>query len=180
MISNSGSSSVVDCLRTPCAWSTSPLPSRFGSRIEEASSYSKSRQNGLGVLSAHHRPSRGFLPKRRASATRKSGRTVRLFEKRANQCSDRIDLSRSTRQRPAPSRYCASSRGHLESLSTDLLPRLGLPRMTLHSVGKGQSARSARTESRRSIVGVRRGFEGRDVCLAPASEAVRSPQLRFI
>jgi hypothetical protein len=180
MTSNSGSPSAVECLRTPCAMSTSALPSRSGSRIEKASGYSRSRKNRLEVLSAHNRPSRRFSHRWRASATRRSIRTVRLFEKRANSFRGRIDSSRPTKHQPAPSRYCASSRGYLESLSRDLLARLGLPRVTLQSVGEGQSARSARTESRHSIVGIRCGSEGRDVCLAPASEAVRSPQSRFI
>ncbi len=180
MTSNSGSPSAVKCLRTPCAWSTSALPPRFGSRVEKASSYSRRRKNQLEVLSAHNRPSRGFPHRWRASATRRSVQSVKLFEKRANLFSWRINPSKPTKHQPAPSRYCASSRGYLESLSRDLLARLGLSRVTLHSVGEGQSARSARTESRHSIVGIRCGSEGRVVCLAPASEAVRSPQSRFI
>jgi len=163
-----------------CAWSKSSLPPRFGSRVEKASSYSRSCQSRLEVLSVHYRTSRGFPHRWRASATRRSVQTVRLFEKRANPFSGRIDPSQSTKHQPTPSRCCAPSRGHLESLSRDLLARLGLSRVTLHSVREGQSARSARTESRHSIVGIRCGFEGRDVCLAPASEAVRSPQSRFI
>jgi len=79
-----------------------------------------------------------------------------------------------------PSGLCARVQISLEGLSRFLQPSFTPPEATLHSVGEGQSARFARIERRRSISGIRSGSDGRNVCLAPGSEAVPSLQSRSL
>ena len=79
-----------------------------------------------------------------------------------------------------PSGLCARVQISLEGLSRVLHPPFAPSEATLHSVREGQSARFARIERPRSITGIRSGSDGRNVCLAPGSEAVPSLQSRSL
>jgi hypothetical protein len=79
-----------------------------------------------------------------------------------------------------PSGLCARVQISPERLSSVLHSPFGTLEATLHSVSEGRSAHSAQTDRRHWDTGIRSGFDDREVCPAPGSEAVPSLISRFI